>query len=576
MSVDLLIRGGRIIDGTGMPGFTGDLVITDGKIVAVGSAGDRQAERVIDADGLVVAPGFVDHHTHLDAQLLWEPLGISSCWHGVTTVVTGNCSLTLYPCKPEDRDALVGSFVRVEAMSREALEAGVPWSWGSAAEYYQTLGQRLGINVACHVGHSAIRQYVLGEASSERTSTPAEIEQMKALLREALHAGAIGFSTNQSPNHLREDGRPIPSVLAADEELVALSGVLREFNTGVIQMNQGSVGIHRSAEQAMTLAKAVAAASGRPVLSGSILHRWSTPDEWRKLLNAVSEAAAEGHRLFGLTSSRPITFRFTLKNAQVFDSLPSWRPLFIDPNLATRIAAFQDPETRARLRYDAVEDPTPRNFSKRWDQVILLEAKQPHNRAQEGKSVAEIARLRGQDVLDSFLDIALEEDLDTVFEMVRVQGDEAAVAAILNSPNILIGLSDAGAHTAFDAGYGYCTYLLGHWVRERGLMTIEQAVRALTYVPASIFGLFDRGLLRPGMAADVVIFDPQTVGPRPPVLVHDYPAGAGRLDQPAVGVIATVVNGRLVTEQGKHTGALPGRQLKNSAQGIRAGAAGAS
>ncbi|HEX2171562.1 MAG TPA: amidohydrolase family protein, partial [Dehalococcoidia bacterium] len=525
MANDLLIRNGRIVDGSGMPSYIGDVSIKDGKIREIGSVRDREAARVIDADGLAVSPGFIDHHTHLDAQLLWDPYGTSCCWHGVTTVITGNCSLTLYPAKPEDRDALVGSLVRVEAMSRKALEAGVKWTWESSDEYLRRIGERLGINVACHVGHTAIRQYVLGEESSERASTPEEIARMQDLLRDALWAGAIGFTANTSPNHLREDGRRIPAGLATDEEIVALAGVLREFNTGAIEFNPGTVGVHRQIDEGIGLFKAMAQASGRPVLWTTITHRWSQPTLWKELLSKTAEAFQAGHRIYGLTSSRPITFRFNLKNAQVFDGLPVWRPLFIDTDLEKRRAALQDPEMRAKMRYDAVEDPTPRTFSKRWDLVFLLEAKLPHNKRFEGKSVAEIAKIQGKDIIDAFFDMSLEEDLETVFETTLVQGDPEAAGEILKSPYTLIGLSDAGAHTVFDAGYAYSSILLGHWVRDRGLMSLEEGVRELTFVPASIFGLYDRGLLRPGLAADVTIFDPAAIGPREAELVHDYPAG---------------------------------------------------
>jgi N-acyl-D-aspartate/D-glutamate deacylase len=561
---DLIIRNGTVVDGSGMPGFVADVAVRDGKIRAIGHSNGVGAERVIDADGLVVSPGFIDHHTHYDAQFLWDPYGASSCWHGVTTTITGNCSLTLFPCKPGDREALIGSLVRVEAISRKALEAGLTWNWQSTSDYLNVLSQRLGINVACLVGHSAIRQWVLGEESSERTSTDAEVAQMRDLLRDALRAGAIGFSTNQSPAHSREDGRRIPSGLASDEELVALAGVFREFNTGALEINYGNLGITYDFDRGFRLFKGLAAASRRPIAWISIQHRWQKPEIWKQALVAVEQSFREGYQTYGLTSAREHVFRFSLKNAQLFDTMPNWKPLFADPDLARRAAALRDPGVRARLRYDAVEDPTPSDFSKRWDLVYLYEAGTEKNRALEGKSVAEIAKLRGQEVLDAFLDLSLEEDLETVFKTNMIQGDPEAVAEILKSPYVLIGISDAGAHTVFDAGYGYCTELLGRWVREKGLMRLEEAVNRLTFVPASIYGLYDRGLLRPGMAADITLFDPRTVGPGEPRLVHDYPAGEGRLDQPAYGIIGTIVNGQVATWEGRPTGALPGRVLKNA------------
>jgi N-acyl-D-amino-acid deacylase len=565
MANDLLIRNGRIVDGSGMPSYLGDVAVKDGKIVEVGSVRDREAARVIDADGLVVSPGFIDHHTHLDAQLFWDPYAQSCCWNGVTTVITGNCSLTLFPAKPEHRDALIGMLSRVEAISRKALEAGLTWSWQTPAEYLDALqGSGLGINVGCHVGHSAIRQYVLGEEGSERAATPDEIARMQDLLRQAFRDGVIGFTANISPNHFREDGRRVPAGLATDEEIVALSSVLREFNTGAIEMASSAIGQTRDIPGGMELLKAMAGASGRPVLWTTITHRWAQPTRWRELLDRTEEAFKEGYRIYGLTSSRPIETRFTLKNAQVFDTLPTWRPLFVGSDLEPRIAAFRDPETRAKLRWEAVEDPTPRTFSKRWDLVYLLEAKTDRYKRFEGQSVAAIAEALGKDVIDAFFEMALEEDLETMFQTVLAQGDETAAGEILKSPYTLIGLSDAGAHTVFDAGYAYSTVLLGRWVREKGLMSLEEAVRELTLVPASIFNLYDRGLSRPGMAADLTIFDPATIGPREPEMVYDFPAGEGRLDQRSDGVICTIVNGQVATENGRVTGALPGRVLRNS------------
>lgn len=562
MAFDILIKNGRIVDGSGMPSFVGDVGIRGGKILEVGAV-SGEAGRLIDAEGLAVSPGFIDHHTHLDAQLLWDPLGTSSCWHGVTTVVTSNCSLALAPCKPEDRDALVGTFVRVEAMSRKALEQGIEWEWTTIAEYLDRLDRRLGLNVAAHIGHSALRQFVLGEASSERAATAAEIGEMKQIMREALAAGAIGFTTNQNPNHVREDGRPIPSGRATREEILELVSVLREFNTGVIEIHPGTLGVHLATDAGMNLFFDLARASRRPILWIILSHRWQMPTQWQELLEMAERGFREGLQAYGLTSSRPIAFRFTLKNAQVFDGLPAWRPYFVQASAEERLEAFRDPEVRRRLQYDAVEDPTPRSFSKRWDLVYVKDVKLERHRGLVGKSVAEIARMAGKPIVDAFFDLALEEGGDTLFETVLVNGDDQAVARILTSPYTLIGLSDAGAHTIFDAAYGYCTELLGRWVRDKGIMTLEEAVRKLTLVPASIFGFYDRGLLRPGMAADITVFDPATVRPLPPELAHDYPAGEGRLIQRAEGIHYTIVNGDVLTEHGRHTGSYPGRVLRN-------------
>ncbi len=558
MPYDLLIKGGRIVDGSGLPAFRGDVAVQDGRIVAVGRVAGP-ARRVLDADGLAVAPGFIDPHTHLDAQLLWDPLGTSSCWHGVTSVIIGNCGLTLAPCKAADRDGVVGSFVRVEGMSRRALEAGFEWRWESMAEYAATLEQRLGLNVGFLVGHCAVRQAVMGEASVERAARPDEIVAMQALVHEALDAGALGFSTNQNARHFREDGRPVPSRLATPEEVAALAGVLSERNAGVLQTTQGGMNRPSDVEATAELALQL----GRPILWQSILHRWSRPTAWRALLDAAARAAARGARTYAMTNARPFNNRYTLRNAQEFDEFPTWRALLFAP-LEQRIAAFRDPAVRAKLRWEAVEDPTPTNFHKRWDLVRIIKVARPEHRAYEGLSVAELAQRQGKDVLDAFLDLALAEDLETLFQHPLTNGDEDAVAEILRSPYTVAGQSDAGAHVAIDAGFGYCTLLLGHWVRERGALTLEEAVRKLTFMIASIFEIPDRGLVRPGYWADLVVFDPATVAPCEPELVHDLPAGEPRLVQRARGIEYTVVNGTVLLEHGEHTGAYPGRVLRRA------------
>jgi N-acyl-D-aspartate/D-glutamate deacylase len=299
------------------------------------------------------------------------------------------------------------------------------------------------------------------------------------------------------------------------------------------------------------------------VLWQSILHRWSQPDAWRALLDAAAAAAARGARSYAMTNARPFNNRYTLRNAQEFDEFPTWRALMFAP-LAERVSAFRDPAVRQKLRWEAVEDPTPKNFHKRWDLVRVLQVARPEHQAYQGLSVAELARRQEVDVLDAFLDLALAEDLETVFQHPLTNGDEDAVGEILRSPYTVVGQSDAGAHVAIDAGFGYCTLLLGHWVRERGALTLEEAVRKLTFMVASIFELPDRGLLRPGYSADLVVFDPETIGPCEPTLVADLPAGESRLVQRARGIHYTVVNGTVLLENGEHTGAYPGRVLRRA------------
>jgi N-acyl-D-aspartate/D-glutamate deacylase len=561
MSYDLLIKGGRICDGSGLPSYLGDVAVQDRRIVEIGRV-NGAARRTVNADGLAVAPGFIDFHTHLDAQLLWDPIATSSCWHGITTVIPGNCGLTLAPCRPQDRENILGSFVRVEAMPLQVLRAAVNWEWETFPEYLSRLDGRLGVNVAALVGHCALRQYVMGEEACERAAAPDEIEKMKKILKESVLAGAIGFSTNQNPVHMRTDGRPIASRLATEEEISELANVLGELNRGSIQISVGTPGISRPADKSVALFNRLAAA-GRPVIWQSIAHRWDEPDLWRQLLGMARQSLAAGIPSYPLCNARLFNNRFNLKNAQVFDDLPTWKQILFT-SIDQRMEVFRDPEARQKLRYEAVENHFRSRFSRRWDLVYMIKAATSKNKSLERKSVAEIAKAQGKDVLDAFLDLSLEEGLETLFQTSSNNGDESAVAEILKSPFTLVGQSDAGAHLIYDAGYGYATRFLGYWIRERNIMSLEEGVRKLTFMVASIFGLYDRGLIRPGMAADLVLFDPQTVSDCEPEMVNDLPGGEKRLVQKSVGVKMSVVNGEILTEDGRHSGALPGRVLGRS------------
>jgi N-acyl-D-aspartate/D-glutamate deacylase len=559
MAYEMLIKGGRIYDGSGLPSFLGDVAISDGRIVETGRI-NGQADRVINADGLAVSPGFIDFHTHLDAQLLWDPIATSSCFHGITTVIPGNCALALAPCKEQDHDSILRSFERVEAISLPALRAGVEWDWTTFPQYLNRLRGRLGVNVGALMGHCALRQFVMGSAATERAATPAEIAQMKEVLKDGVRAGAIGFSTNQNPVHMFADGRPIASRLATNEEIIELACALGEINKGVVQISRGSLGVSVPTVETVKLFEEISEKSGRPVIWQSIAHRWDKPNEWRELLNLAEESLAKGIQSYPLCNARLFNNRLTLKNAQVFDDLPTWKTLLFLP-LEERVKAFRDPETRRKLRYEAVEEKKPSRFSRRWDLVYMIKAATAANKHLEKKSVVEIAKVRGQDVIDAFLDLSLEEGLDTEFQTSSTNGDEQAVAEIIRSPFVLVGQSDAGAHLIYDAGFGYATRLLGYWIREKQIMSLEEGVRKLTFMVASIFGLPDRGLLRPGMAADLVLFDPATIRECEPEMVSDLPGGEKRLIQKANGIEMTIVNGQVLVAHGEHTGALPGAVL---------------
>jgi len=555
---DLLLKGGRVYDGSGMPSFNGDIAVAGGRIVDIGRL-NGSAKRTLKIDGLAVAPGFIDPHTHLDAQLLWDPLGTSSCFHGVTSAVVGNCGLSLAPCKPEGREAVVKSFVRVEAISRKVLEQGIEWKWVSTSEYLDVLGSRLGINVAALIGHIAVRHYVMGEDAVEREAAPAEIAQMQRLVRGGMEAGAVGFSTNQNPRHMREDGKPVASRLASNEELLALLQVLGDMNAGVIQLSGGGV----DARGRIAYASELARATGRPVLWQSISHSWTRPDHWRGMLESTAEVFRnEGLPIYAMTQAKPFENRYTLLDAQCFDEFPTWRAAMFMP-VEQRQTIFADNQARQKMRAE-LNDPAPSVFPKRWDVVYVDHASLPKNKCFEGRTVQEIARSLGKEEMDAFLDLALEENLETRFCHVTTQGDPKAVCEILKNPFVIVGQSDAGAHMGYDARFGYCTTFLGRWVRDYGIMSLEEAVSKLTFQVASVFGLQDRGLLRPGLAADIVVFDPATINTVAPEYVQDLPGNERRMIQRATGVHHTLVNGQVVIENGAATGAYPGRVLRNT------------
>ena len=558
MAYDLLIKNGRIIDGSGRPAFHGDVGVAGGKIVALGRL-DGPARRVIEADGRVVAPGFVDNHCHYDAQVLWDPLCTFSCHHGATTVIIGNCSLALAPVRAHEREKLAGMLSYVEAIPMDVLQAGVPWTWETFPEYMGAIGQRLGVNVGTLIGHSAVRLYAMGEACSERAATEAELDVMRRVVREALEAGALGLSITRNMNHFDIGGTRIPAACAPESELFALADVLREAGTGVIQCGGGT-----NPELKDKLLSRIAQACGRPVMYNTLLEQARQPGRWRTHLAHVEETARQGIRAIPLCNPGSIVNRFTMKNCQVFRSMPTWLPI-LQSSDDEKLAAYRDPQTRAKLRAEVEAPLTPDStFSKRWDLMIVEEPKLAKNRSLRGQSIAAIATAQGQEPLDAFLDLAVEEQLDTLFSLGEINMDTEAVAQILGSPYAVVGLSDGGAHVQFHSNVSNPTRLLGYWVREKGIMSLELAVRRLTFDSATAFGIYDRGLLQPGMAADLVVFDPDTVRPVAEDVVHDFPSNGWRMRELAEGIHYTVVNGEVLLEKGTHTGSHPGRVLHNA------------
>jgi N-acyl-D-aspartate/D-glutamate deacylase len=560
MAYDLLIRNGRIVDGSGMPAFRGDVGIKNGKIVEIGKL-SGPAERTIDADGRVVAPGFIDNHCHYDAQVTWDPLCTYSCDHGATTVIFGNCSLSLAPVRKGKEERLSEFLSYVEAIPLEVLRT-VEFGWETVPQYLDQLDHHLGVNVGNMIGHTAVRYYVMGDDCQKRTATDDEIKQMQDLVRDGMKAGALGLSVSRNQGHYDPQGVHIPALWADEKEIFALGDVLRKLGIGLIQSGGGN-----GAEVKNGLMSRLSEATGRTVVYNNLLQSMRRPAEWKEQMALIDATTARGVRAFPMCTPNRIVDHFTMRNCQEFRGLPTWHPILLASD-QEKLRAYSDPEIRKKLHAEAVEfkvdTPPPGICRTWWDYMEVQTAILPKNKIYEGKTVGQIAQMQGKGIVDAFLDLVVEEDLDTEFLHGEINVDEAAMAQILTYPNAIIGLSDGGAHVQFQSGYGFSTRLLAEWVREKAAMSLEQAVRRLTFDSASIFGLYDRGLVRPGMAADITIFDPDTVRPLPLEVVHDFPTGAKRIKEPAAGIMATVVNGEVLMDDGKHTGALPGRVLRNT------------
>jgi N-acyl-D-amino-acid deacylase len=560
MAYDLLIRNGRIVDGSGMPSFRGDVAVKGGKIAEIGKL-TGPANRTIDAEGRVVAPGFIDNHCHYDAQVTWDPLCTYSCDHGATTVIFGNCSLSLAPVRKGNEGRLAEFLSYVEAIPMEVLRT-VEFGWETVPQYLDQLDHHLGVNVGNLVGHTAVRYYVMGDDCQKRTASDGEIKEMQGLVRDGIKAGALGLSVSRNQGHYDPQGVHIPALWADEKEIFALGDVLRELGTGLIQSGGGN-----GAEVKNGLMSRLSEATGRTVVYNNLLQSMRRPSEWKEQMALIDASTAKGIRAFPMCTPNRIVDHFTMRNCQEFRGLPTWHPILLASD-DEKLRAYSDPETRKKLHAEAVEfkvdTPPPGICRTWWDYMTVQTAVLPKNKVFESKTVGELAKMQGKGIIDAFLDLVVEENLDTEFLHGEINVDEAAMARILTYPNAIIGLSDGGAHVQFQSGFGFSTRLLSEWVRDKGIMSLEQAVRRLTFDSASIFGLYDRGLLRPGMAADITIFDPDTVRPLPLEVVHDFPTGAKRIKEPAQGIMATVVNGEVLLENGKHTGALPGRVLRNT------------
>jgi N-acyl-D-amino-acid deacylase len=567
--LDVLIRGAVVYDGLGNPGKQIDLGIQGEKIVRLGDSlsdpPDFQAKEVIDAHGLALMPGIVDNHTHYDAQVTWDSACSPSPQMGVTTAVMGNCGFTIAPCRPEHRERIMRNLTQVEGMSIDVLRSGIQWNFESISEYFDAVEKRGSLmNLAGFVGHSSVRTYVMGEDASSREATASEVAQMKAIVLEGMQAGAIGFATSTSPAHNGEAGIPMPSRMASDEELRTLVGTLGELGKGLFMLTKGG---HTKIDFLASLAKQ----TRRPVVVAALLHNPTNPGVVFSDLDAIEAARLQGLSIRGAISVCQLTNDFTLHSPYPVEGLSAWRPALALKGEALKVK-LSERAFRDAVRAEVAAPATFRLFNGEWHKVNVVETRLAQHAPYEHQSIASLAGAAGQDPLDFMLDLAIKENLDTVFSAVLLNSDEEAVARMLKHPASLVSLSDAGAHLTFfnDAGFGL--HLLGHWSRQLGVLSLEEAIHKLTAEPAQLFGIQNRGFIAEGAFADLMLFDPKTVNRGPKYRASDLPAGGSRLLTPGIGVHGVWVNGaRIIDEHGELTdeaksqSILPGRFLREFA-----------
>ena len=556
---DLKITGGMLVDGTGSPRRRCDVGIKDGRVVALGE-GLGAAHQTFDAQGLVVAPGFVDIHTHYDAQVLWDPELTVSPWHGVTTVVMGNCGFGVAPTRPEHRDLILRTLERVEGMSLSALEEGLgsPWPFQTFPEYMDLLERTaLGINVAVMVGHTPVRLWVMGDEATTRAASAAEVAQMKTLVRQAMDVGAVGFATSVSKVHVGYAGRPVPSRLADFEEMLELARAVGESGHGLIHYNVGREPLWAAYEQLYEV-------SGRPVVWTSLLAGSLGPGSHRLQLERAAQQRLNGLPIHAQGACRPIQFEFDFRSPVVFDTWASFEPVRLADDEAQRRAVYADPAFRARLkRQVAGRGPDDAWFAgkeaegdTRRASFLEMVISGTNDASLLERKLVDLAQERQVDPVDLMLDLALASDLQMRWRIALLNFDESEVGEILADAHVVLGLGDGGAHMSQLCDACHPTYLLGHWVRERGALSLEEAVRRLTSHPADVFGLYDRGRVALGLPADLVVFDPERVGAEPLERVYDLPAGQDRLISRAIGVEAVFVNGHRLGSQAHAAGQL--------------------
>jgi N-acyl-D-amino-acid deacylase len=567
MGLDLLIKNGTIVDGSGMPRYRADVGVSGGKIVEIGRI-RAAAERVIDADGLIVAPGFIDGHTHMDAQIAWDPLGSCSCWHGVTSVVMGNCGFALAPCKPEDREWFARCLTAVEDIPTEAMLAGIDWNWQTFPEYLANV-ERLpkGLNYGMYIGHSALRMYVMGRRGLEDAATEDDLRTMEAAVAEAVRAGALGFSTSRATTHITPDGTPVASRIAEWEEIDRLVGAMAKLDAGIFQIGPDISGGEAQRVFYERLRR-VALETGRPIMFGTLATKQGIdPNPWDYTTRYIDETVAMGGRMYGQATTRSINAVFSLKSYLPFDGLPAWKEIRALP-FAEQKRRLADPEVRRRLIADEAQ-MKPKGSELQGGGAATTDPRKPDyanlfpmlDVDWDDPSVADLARRQNKQPVEVIIDLCLEND-DRVFVQPLVNESPEDVLGILKHRRTLATFSDSGAHVCQEMGSSLQTHLLSYWVRKRQQFTLEEAVRMLTFDNASAWELPGRGLVRTGYAADLVVFDEARIRPRLPTVEQDLPGGARRLVQKADGIAATIVNGTIAMENGETTGDHAGQVLK--------------
>ena len=563
MAYDLLVKNGTVVDGSGSSGYRADVGIIDGKIAAIGRINEG-AKQTIEADGHIVSPGFVDGHTHMDAQIFWDPIGSCSCYHGVTSVIMGNCGFTLAPCKQEDADMVFRNLERAEDLSRDAMLEGIDWRWETFPEFLDVIDELpKGINYAGYIGHSALRTYVMGERAFSDAASEDDVRNMQQLVKQAVQAGAIGFSTSRTFNHLTADDRPVASRIAEWDEVRAIVNAVGETGKGLFEIAGESPGRdpERIAEYHGRL-RDLAVESGVPQTWGMFSVR-AAPDLWRPYFDLLDETAAAGGRMFAQVHSRALSSLLSFESNTPFDSWEYWSEFRMLP-LAEQAAKMRNPEIKAKLiEIGSREYTGPRVVGAEarppeWDYIYPMD-----DMVYDKPSMAQIARAKGVHPVELMIDMAMQRDLKMFFRQPIANEDQAQVLDMMKHPRSVITFSDSGAHVSQIMDSSLQTHLLSYWVREKQAMTLEEAIKQITYNTATMWGLHDRGLIREGMAADLVVFDADTIGARMPDVVHDLPAGAKRLKQTADGILNTVVNGEILLTNNEHSGAVPGQLLRS-------------